>query len=324
MTRVRLALLGVLLFVTGLAIGFHMFTRRPVLDSAIVASVPIGNRLGFLPSGHDKALLELLAAGKQVNGSAIYNIGIYNYYAGIWRQYGGGAADPSILELGPGANLGQGMLFVATGAKKYSGLDLYMDPELYNVHSYAAAYELLKLAAPASVRLKASEIYSVREGRAVFNPDRMAYLHPRQSYDIPLPEGSLDFAFSHSVFEHISDPEKTVAALWKVLRRGGISAHHFDMRDHADFSKPLAFLAVDEKTWRGNFAGERAYMYTNRKRLSDFVRMIEGTGFRILKVEPGEKVPMNEAIRNGFHPDFRKYSLEDLAIVSALIVAQKP
>jgi SAM-dependent methyltransferase len=228
-----------------------------------------------------------------------------------------------ILELGPGTNLAQGMRFVATGAVKYIGLDLFMDPDLDNPHSYAAAFNLLNLVSPGSVRTKAEDIFSVSAGKVVFNPARMEYLFPRQSYDIRLPDGSVDFVFSHSVFEHISDPDKTIAAIHKVLRKGGISAHHFDMRDHTDFSRPLEFLKADEASWRANFAGEKAFLYTNRRRLSDFVEAIERTGFKVLKVEPRERVAMSEEIRKGLHPDFQKYSLEDLAVVSALIVAEK-
>lgn len=317
MSRARLALFAIALAGAGFMLGTLWSAYGP--GQEVPASIGSGPGSG----GQDRELLALLASGRQTNGSAIYNIGIFNFYSAIWRDYGKGEHSPRILEIGPGANLGTGLLFVASGAKKYSGLDLFQGPQLYNRQSYAAAYDLLNLVAPASIRVKPEQIYAVEGDRVVFKPERMEYLYPRESFDIRLPDGSLDFVFSHSVFEHISDPDRTVMAIAKVLRRGGISAHHFDMRDHTDFSRPLEFLKADENAWRARFAGENAYQYTNRRRLSDFVRMIERSGLKILKVEPTSRVPMSAGIRAGLQSGFQKYGLEDLAVVSALIVAEK-
>ncbi len=324
MSRLGLGLLALLLFVAGIALGTQWSFSHTAEEGVLMANVVIRKDPGMHPAAYDKALLELIASGRKVNGTALYNFGIFNYFGAIWREHGKGVQPPVILEIGPGANLGQGVLFVATGARKYIGLDLYRDPELYNRRSYSAAYELLNLVAPDRTLLRADQIYTVSREQVVFNPERIQFLFPRQSFDIGLPEGSIDFVYSASVFEHITDVEKTVAAILKVLRKGGISAHNFDMRDHMDFSKPLEFLKVDEPAWKARFTGEKAYSYTNRRRLSDMVKAMEAAGFKILKVAPGERTPMSEEIRAGLHPDFQKYSLEDLAVVSALIVAEKP
>jgi SAM-dependent methyltransferase len=316
---------SVLALLIGILLGVGWASSRPKGEDAnVLTKVVLSMAPGPQPRAQDQALLDLIAAGREVNGSALYNFGIYNFYSALWREHGKGAREPSILEIGPGANLGQGMLFVATGARKYTGLDLYKDPELQNRYSYLAAYELLALAKPGKIRLKAAEIFTVKGEEVVFNPGRMQYLSPRQSYDIGLPDGSIDYVYSHSVFEHISDPDRTNVAIFKVLRKGGVSAHHFDMRDHSDFSRPLEFLKVDEPAWKARFTEANAYLYTNRRRLSDFVRSIEAAGFKLVRVERKERVPMSEEIRRTLHSDFQKYSLEDLAVVSALIVAEKP
>jgi SAM-dependent methyltransferase len=279
---------------------------------------------GLSPVEQDKALLALLARARETNGSALYNLGNAIFYWQLWLDRSKGAGAPSILELGPGENLGQGAMLVAMGARKYTGLDLHRPEHLYDRHGYQAAMELIGLAAARGAQLKAAEIFSVEGERVVFNPARVEYLYPRQSYDIRLPDGSIDYAFSHSVFEHISDPAKTVAAIAKVLRRGGLTAHHFDLRDHRDFSKPLEFLKVDAAAWAAQFDGGNAHYFINRQRLSDFVRLFKESGFRIVSVKPTQTFAVSEEMRRGFHPDFHRYSLEDLAVVSALIVAQKP
>ncbi len=324
MSRLRLGLLALLLFVAGIALGVRWSGSLPKDGAQAMTEAKSASPRVLRPSAQDKALVELMAVGRQTNGSAVYNLVIFNFYSSIWKQYGKGVQRPVILELGPGSNLALGTLFVAAGATKYTGLDLFKAPDLENPDSYAAAFNLLNLVSPGIVRVKSEEIFSVSDGKVVFKPNRMEYLFPRQSYDIRLPDGSVDFVFSHSVFEHISDPDRTIAAIHKVLRKGGISAHNFDMRDHTDFSKPLEFLKVDEPAWKARFTGEKAYSYTNRRRLSDMVKAMEAAGFKMLKVAPAERIPMSEEIRAGLHPDFQKYSLEDLAVVGALIVAEKP
>ena len=336
MNRVRLALLSIVLGAAWFSLGRLWPANCPEHyenEASMVAALgrlwqTNGCSLEALvlakPSGdQDKALLALIASGRQTSGSTMYNFYIFNRFSAIWRTYGKDGQSPVVLEIGPGANLGQGLLLVAAGAKKYTGLDLYQPPALYNRYSYAAAYDLLNLVAPESIRVKADQIYTVKGEQVVFRPERMEYQFPRESYDIRMPEGSVDFVFSNSVFEHISDPDKTAIAIAKVLRRGGISAHDIDLRDHDDFSKPLEFLKTGEVAWRARFTAEAKFTYTNRKRLSDFVKATEQAGLKILKVEP-IMVPVSEEIRSRFHADFQKYSLEDLAVVRALIVAEKP
>ncbi|HUP83066.1 MAG TPA: methyltransferase domain-containing protein, partial [Candidatus Limnocylindria bacterium] len=263
--------LAPVLFALGCGLGVLWSTGREPKTPA-KAPPPIAKVADPSRVEQDKALLALIATGRGVNGSAIYNLDIANFYWQLWQDRTTGAGAPAILELGPGENLGQGVLLVAMGAKNYAGLDLHQPPHLEDRHGYQAAMELLGLASPGRAKLRAAEIFSVEGERVVFNPERVQYLYPRQSYDIRLPDGSIDYVFSHSVFEHIAHPAKTVAAIAKVLRHGGLSAHHFDMRDHTDLSKPLEFLKADAAAWAARFDASNAHLYTNRQRLSDFIR----------------------------------------------------
>ena len=153
---------------------------------------------------------------------------------------------------------------------------------------------------------------TVKDGKAEFAKERLEYLYPRQSYDIPLPDGSLDYVFSHATLEHVADPDRTVQAIHRVLRKRGITAHQIDLRDHADFSKPLEFLKVDEHTWNEQWKDpKRAAWYLNRWRLSDFKGTFERAGFRILKLDINATFPVEESVRRTLAARFQKYSLED-------------
>jgi SAM-dependent methyltransferase len=283
-----------------------------------------GTRPGLEPSQQDQLLLALHDLERVENSAAIYNFGIYHMYRDIWSAQKGNVPVPVLLEIGPGVNIAQGVIFAMTGTKKYYALDIYRDPQFYNPYSYQAAATLLSTVDPHAVTSKAETVFRVEGDKVVFNPEKIEYLYPHQSYDIPLPASSVNYVFSHSVFEHISDPEATIKALFQLLPSGGLTAHHFDLRDHTDFSKPLEFLKFDAASWKSRFDERSVHMYTNRWRLPDFKAMFEKVGFRILKIEPTSKLPVTEDIRRSLHPDFQKYSLEDLSVLSAIIVAEKP
>lgn len=335
MSRTRLALLSIVL-----AVAWFMVGRLWPANAPALAGKPVGviEALAKLWPGtdteleslfvarsrseQDKALMAMIAAGRRTAGSAVYNFFVFDRYSAIWHTYRPAATSPTVLEIGPGYNLGQGLLFVLSGAKKYTGLDLYPSA-VYDPDSYTGPHALLKLVAPGSIRVQPEQIYTVKDGRVEFNSERMEYLVPRESYDLRLPDESLDYVFSNSVFEHVSDPDRTIAAIQKVLRRGGLTANHIDFRDHEDFSKPLESLKFDGDAWRKHFNAANQSNYTNRKRLPDIVKAFERAGLRIIRMDL-TKIPVSEEMRSGMHPDFRKYSLEDLGVIGALIVAEKP
>jgi SAM-dependent methyltransferase len=43
-------------------------------------------------------------------------------------------------------------------------------------------------------------------------------------YDLPFPDSSFDVVFAHAIFEHISDPDKALAEMLRVLEPGGLVA----------------------------------------------------------------------------------------------------
>jgi hypothetical protein len=62
----------------------------------------------------------------------------------------------------------------------------------------------------------------------------------------------------------------------------------------------------------------------NRWRLPDFIAALEKAGFKVREKIVTTTYPVTEAERKALHPDFQKYSVEDLSITSAMILAEKP
>lgn len=259
------------------------------------------------------------------NGTALYNINICDLYRKAWKKATGRDLDGTVLEIGPGANLGTGLILAMEGVRKYYGLDIYQDPDLYAPPTYERARDLLQFVAPERIRAPLEQLLTVREGKVEFQREKIEYLHPRQSYDIPLPEGSLDFAFSHATLEHVADPRRTMAALRRVIRPGGLTAHQIDLRDHRnDFKTPLEFLKVDAAAWGREYeAPDKAHLFMNRWRLGDFRKAFEEAGFELLSVEVNLRTEVGEALRASLHADFRSHSLEDLSALGVFVVARR-
>jgi SAM-dependent methyltransferase len=263
-----------------------------------------------------QALVEQLAP---LNGSSLYNLAIQRGFAEHARRYLG-ERELRVLELGPGINLGSGLAFCLFGAAKYYGLDLYTDPDFYGAPQYQAIVRLLEAVAPQLVRTPAAECAAVADDRISFNEARIEYLAPRESWDIPLPDGSLDYVFSNAVLDHVTDPQRTAEAIARVLASGGLTAHQIDLRDHRDFSAPLEFLKEDEAAWQARGQGPG---YTNRWRASDFRAAFERAGLEVLELDAQLRRPVDEALRRSLDPKFQRYSLEDLSILGMRLVARK-
>ncbi len=318
-------------FIAGLGAGVFRAERRPAAPSDPRAVLDRKEQEFFSAlattslARQEESFQRLIGRLRDANSSSLYNFNVYRSYGGILLDHGGDVRDARLLEIGPGINLSQGLLFVMGGAAKYYGLDIYRDPALLAAPQYDNVASLYRLIAPREIRRPVEEILTTRNGQVEFDQDRVEYLYPRQSYDIPLADASLDYVFSNATLEHVADPLRTVEAIHRVLKRGGITAHQIDLRDHADFARPLEFLKVDAATWAKRYPNpEKNHLYMNRWRASDFRQAFEKTGLRVLVMKPSETLQVTEDMRQSLQPEFRKYDLDDLSVVGLLIVARKP
>lgn len=118
---------------------------------------------------------------------------------------------------------------------------------------------------------------------------RIEYVAPGDAANTGLPAGSMDFHTSTRVFEHI--PPDVIRAILRegnrVVGQRGLFVHRIDYGDHfahSDHSiSKINFLQFSDKEW-DSIAGN-GYMYMNRLRHDDFVRIFEQAGHEILDVE---------------------------------------
>jgi hypothetical protein len=127
-----------------------------------------------------------------------------------------------------------------------------------------------------------------------------------------LPDGSVDFSFSHAVFEHL--PREQVPEWLRELRRvSGASArssHLVDLRDHLGGS--IQHLRFTDSFWE-SAAVRRSGVYTNRLRYSQWMQSFQEAGWRARLVER-QAYPVLPLDRDRLAPAFHSMDDSDLII----------
>lgn len=127
-----------------------------------------------------------------------------------------------------------------------------------------------------------------------------------------IPDGSVDFIWSHAVLEHIRKDEfpDTMRELRRVLRPDGVCSHKVDLRDH--LGGALNNLRFPGSLWESNVWASSGF-YTNRLRCSEMIQLLERAGFDVEEVEISrwETLPTP---RRRLASEFRRWSDQELCI----------
>jgi len=158
----------------------------------------------------------------------------------------------------------------------------------------------------------------------ILNALNIEYVAPGDAREIDIENSFFDFYISCTVLEHIDEnllfPIFSEAR--RVLKPSGLAIHRIDYSDHFSHSdkevSAINFLQYSDDEW-ARYAGNR-YMYMNRLRHSDFVKLFKKTGYVI----ENERTDYNKSVikllsNNDFHIDsrFKMMSKKDLAITAS-------
>jgi SAM-dependent methyltransferase len=156
------------------------------------------------------------------------------------------------------------------------------------------------------------------------------YIAPGDAADTHLPEQSIDFHSSYTVYEHIP-----LEVLKKILEEGnriikddGLFVNRIDYSDHFSHSDKsicaINFLQYDDPEWE-RYAGNR-YMYMNRMRHDDFISLFKSVGHHIVGTELDVDERSQELLKNGslsLDGKFRSKPEDILAVTAAWIISRK-
>ena len=136
-----------------------------------------------------------------------------------------------MLELGPGSDLGIGVLLLSKGAARYNGCDVHALPRNAPGAFYQALFRTLKaIDADADIQRLAGSLHSLVSGAG----DELNYV-VRDDFDLVAAFGrrTIDVVFSQAAFEHFDDPEATIAGLSEICRPGAVIVAEIDLQAHS-------------------------------------------------------------------------------------------
>jgi SAM-dependent methyltransferase len=127
-----------------------------------------------------------------------------------------------------------------------------------------------------------------------------------------IPAQSIDLVWSSVALEHVHRDQfdRLVMALARVLKRGGVSSHAVDLRDHLGGS--LNNLRFSAERWESPY-WRRAGFYTNRMSQADIVEAFKRSGMRVARCD-NDLWPAPPLPRAKMHPTFRSRNDDELRV----------
>jgi SAM-dependent methyltransferase len=225
----------------------------------------------------------------------------------------------NIIELGPGPDLGTGIIMLASGSKSYTAVDKNKlinstPPVFYNIL-------LSRLKELPGYEKAKNAVDNILEQR--FDED-FCYIHDSSFNLESVPDKKYDILVSQAVLEHITDINKVFEILSHKLRPNSIMVNEVDLGTHTALIRdldPLNLLRYSDSVWNLlKFDGS-----PNRLRAADYRNILKQLGFTKinickLKVLVEEYV---ERLKPYLSNRFKNYSDEDVGIKSFYLLATK-
>lgn len=246
------------------------------------------------------------------------------YHHEIFKKYGSVDSDKAVVyEIGCGWHLAMALGFSTLGYHKIIALDVteHLRPELINTTLRYIKEDNL-------IAFEPSVVDENNLKNILRDEYRIDLLVPCDSAKTGLADRSVDYIYSHNVFEHI--PPELIPHImdecFRVLDDNGVISFVIDYSDHyTGFDKSITqynFLRYSEKEWKKY---NPPLHYVNRLRHSDFVRMFMQAGFEIVEENVIRPKDWSNIVKDfPFDSMFKeKYTLEDLSITFSKVVLKK-
>jgi 2-polyprenyl-3-methyl-5-hydroxy-6-metoxy-1,4-benzoquinol methylase len=279
-------------------------------------------------------------AGGLQNFNQECDIKVQDYFlmANHLRDAGLSIAGTRFLEMGSGWYPTFPFALYLAGAKAVHTLDLnrYMKPDLTLACAQRLASHVPAIAHAVGL---GSEQVAARQKHLVAALERnepleqatqsvVRYAAPADASDSKLPHASVDVVFSNSVLEHVPGPviEACFREARRILRPGGVIFHSVNCGDHYAYVdkkiNQLHYLKYSHQQWK---RWDNSFLYQNRLRAVEFIRMAEQSGFAI-ELNTAQAKPQRLAQLSALevHADFSHYTPEQLAITSVDFIGRNP
>lgn len=267
----------------------------------------------------------------------------YLKYSGLTRET---LKDKTVLEIGPGDNIGVALRFLAAGAKRVVCLDKFV--HYHDGPVPLRLYRALRATLPAEDRARFDQVVNL-DSTVKLDSKRFEWIYGKgiEDTDSFFAPGSFDVIVSAAVLEEIYDIDLAFKKMDRLLAPGGYTIHKIDLRDYEMFHKHgfhrLEFLTIPDSVYRymtqasgqpnrrlvdyyrGKMA-ELGYdstihiaMAANGKEMEEYkVKLVKGVDYT------EESLKSYQAMRPRLLPRYQSLSDEDLITEAILLSGRKP
>lgn len=253
-----------------------------------------------------------------------YNQQVLNGWLQYWQKYEGNDVDlvgKTVLELGPGADLGLGALALAKGASKYFALDVFELASGKSDEYYRAGLQHVEKEERLSSAIYEDIIVQIGKSRSM-DADRFKYvINPDFNLDV-FAENEIDCVFSNAAFQQFDDPVRTIKQLTRVLRPGGLFLSTIDYTSHTRWIRdrdPLNIYRYPKFIYEKlRFRGS-----PNRFHTSEYEKALKENGWKNIKVFAMESYPEDyvRQVQKSFSAPFNDPK-RDMTVATIVICAQ--
>ena len=217
-------------------------------------------------------------------------VALWNFFLNEYRGAEFSVKDKNILELGPGADLGVGLILLSLGAKKYNSLDINNLVNTVPDELYKELFNTIKT--QPNIERTIEELSHQLELTKKNNNDSLNYICDPQ-FDISrFEDDGIDLVLSNAAFEHFDDIEKTFSQLSTIVRPGGTLLAEIDLSTHTRWIRdkdPLNIYRYSSFYYEMmKFSGS-----PNRIRPNQYAGYLEKNGWTNIKIIPYRTLDQN-------------------------------
>ncbi len=260
-------------------------------------------------------------SSKDIDRIIDYDFEVLNKWLEILSRYAKEPIrDKAILELGPGPDLGIGLILLAMGAKKYIALDAHPLIKQTRGIFYSMLLEKIKVKFPETdIKSLQEELLKCLSGKG----ERLKYVVD-PGFSLLNIQEKVDIVFSQAAFEHFDDVPRVISELGAVLRNGGCLIAEVDLQTHTSCIRdrdPLNIYRYPNWYWNAfKFKGS-----PNRLRSFEYADLIRKNGWSDVKIEPKETLDIERVsgIKPSLSKRFRNLETNELSYLSIMLLAKR-
>lgn len=225
-----------------------------------------------------------------------------------------------IMELGPGPDLGIGLILLALGVKKYIALDVNELAKSVPSAFYDKLFERLKDRFPdcdiGYLKEQLSKCYKKEDAAISYIVDK--------NFGVSKITDKVDIIFSQAAFEHFTNVGKTFLEISSVLKEGGYLITVIDLKTHTGWIRdrdPLNIYRYSDFFWDlFKFKGS-----PNRIRAFEYKNMLGKNGWFDIRTEPLAILEEEylEKVKLSLNKKFRNMDSSEMKVLTIVFMAKK-